>query len=78
MITWSETVGGYVEVSDPIVLVNDCLHLGAQSRLIEAECCGGRTQLKVFGCAVHGDCTIGSQSPGLACCPCDKYDPHHS
>jgi hypothetical protein len=46
-----------------------CRHLGADTggrRLCDS--CGGRVELKVMACGVHGMCTAGKRVDGVACC----------
>lgn len=46
-----------------------CKHLGEYTgRLVECQGCRGKTQLKVFGCGKHGECTQGKRVEQLACC----------
>lgn len=50
-----------------------CLHLGKETGAVEecAACAkktGARVRLKLFRCAVHGDCTLATQIAGHACC----------
>lgn len=54
-----------------------CHHLGAEIRREDCTGCKGkRTQIKVFACAVHGECTLGKKLDGLACCAgCKDYQP---
>lgn len=53
-----------------------CAHLGAEVRQQECDSCAGKTQIKVFACAVHGECTLGKKLDGLACCAgCKDYQP---
>lgn len=47
-----------------------CVHLGAETRRVPGTGCGKRCELKVFVCAVHGECTLGKKLNGLACCTC--------
>jgi hypothetical protein len=49
--------------------VPPCPHQGAPTGgVVECLPCGGRTRLKLFGCALHGVCTTHQQAPGIACC----------
>ena len=51
-----------------------CAHLGAEVRQLVCETCTGKTRIKVFACAIHGECTVGKQLEGLACCAgCKDY-----
>jgi hypothetical protein len=46
-----------------------CDHLGAEVRREDCTGCKGkRTQIKIFDCAVHGECSIGKKLDGVACC----------
>lgn len=47
-----------------------CAHRGAELRLEECATCGGKgkVKIKVFACALHGECTIGRRVGALALC----------
>lgn len=45
-----------------------CRHKGKELRREVCGPCGGRVQIKVFECAVHGECTLAKKLPGKACC----------
>lgn len=51
-----------------------CIHLGAPIREQRCEGCKGEVRLKVFACAVHGECTFGKLA-GVVSCPCGDYVP---
>lgn len=51
-----------------------CRHLGRELRLEKCATCKTATQIKVFACARHGECTLGKLLPNLACCAgCRDY-----
>lgn len=52
-----------------------CVHLGDEVRRVECSTCSGRIQLKVFTCAVHGECTNAKRGDGVAgcCVGCADY-----
>ncbi len=46
-----------------------CVHLGAETRRQLCPSCRGHVELKVFACAVHGECTQGKPAAGVkGCC----------
>jgi hypothetical protein len=45
-----------------------CVHLGTGRRRVECTTCAGRVELKVFACAVHGECTTGTRVDAVAAC----------
>jgi hypothetical protein len=50
--------------------------MGTEVRLQGCSSCGGSWQIKVFACAIHGECTLGKRLDGLACCSeCQDYAP---
>ena len=52
----------------------ECRHLGSETRQQDCPTCKGNVRLKVFGCAVHGECTIDTAQSGVACCGgCGDY-----
>jgi hypothetical protein len=46
-----------------------CKYLGEPTGA-ELPCppCGGGVRIKVFGCALHGQCTVAKAQPQHACC----------
>lgn len=52
-----------------------CVHLGAETRRVGCPTCQGTVQLKVFACAVHGECTLAKAKrlPDLKACKCVEY-----
>ncbi len=61
----------------PLPRTAPCRHLGAGTgaRVECGTCPQNRTTLKLFTCAVHGQCVLGPQTaPGVACCgTCKDY-----
>lgn len=52
-----------------IVAEPPCRHLGAATGAsVSCPSCRGHVELKLFGCAVHGDCTLGKPAAGHGCC----------
>jgi hypothetical protein len=45
-----------------------CPHRGAEVRREVCTSCGGRVEIKIFSCAIHGECTIAKQLPGVHVC----------
>lgn len=45
-----------------------CLHRGAASRDVTCPTCAGHVQVKVFSCALHGECTLGKKDIGVRRC----------
>jgi hypothetical protein len=61
-------------VRDPVK--EPCVHKGEERRLVECPtCCGGKTKVKVFGCAVHGECSLGAVAGVRGCQSCGDYRP---
>jgi hypothetical protein len=51
-----------------------CRQLGSVTGSVECDSCAGRVHLKVFRCAIHGQCTIAREVPGVTCCThCTDY-----
>lgn len=51
-----------------------CVHLGqATGETVECDACQGKVALKLFGCDVHGNCTVRTKVGETACCPCSDY-----
>lgn len=60
-----------INVSGCEAIVGDtghCRHLGDSTRQQECDSCAGKTRIKIFACAIHGECTLGKKLEGLACC----------
>lgn len=45
-----------------------CRYLRAQAGERECHTCSGRVRVKTFGCALHGECSLGKQVDDVACC----------
>jgi hypothetical protein len=69
---------------EPLLVRGRCRHLGQPTgRVVDCPSCQhtpagqSRVKLKVFGCAVHGECTTHTPAPGLACCQarCPDFTP---
>jgi hypothetical protein len=53
-----------------------CSHFGAETRQQVCDSCRGKQRIKVFACAVHGECSLGKQLEGVAYCKgCKEYAP---
>jgi len=54
-----------------------CVHRGEPSRLEECPTCSGRVQVKVFKCAVHGECQLEAKIGGINVCgsSCEQFSP---
>lgn len=51
-----------------------CAHLGETVRQEKCSTCCGNVRLKVFACALHGECTINTAIKDVACCSdCGDY-----
>ncbi len=52
-----------------------CVSLGKPTGEVRiCESCKGKVELKVYGCSIHGVCTIGKKVDGVACCKgCGDY-----
>lgn len=40
----------------------DCVHRGEVVKLVECAGCSGKTQIKIFACAIHGECSLSSKT----------------
>jgi hypothetical protein len=62
----------------PRTAVGDCRHLGGPTgATVRCPTCRGGVELKLFACAVYGECTPGKCAPGVACCQggrCPSYE----
>ncbi len=45
-----------------------CIHIGDETRRVECPSCSGRVRVKIFACAVHGECAPVKSLDGVACC----------
>jgi len=53
-----------------------CQYLGSLHSEKGCDSCQGKVRIKLFDCAVHGQCSIGKALPGIACCAsCPDYSP---
>ena len=53
----------------------DCVHRGAMVGKRECASCAGTVKLKLFACAIHGECTLAKPLEGVACCgACREFE----
>ena len=54
-----------------------CVHLGPPTGEVRScASCGGSVRLKVMGCEIHGQCTVGRKIDGMASCVgCPDFKP---
>lgn len=58
-----------------------CAHRGEQTRLIQCDECVGAVRIKVYSCAVHGECSLVTRLSGVGgCCfaAAGDYCPEHT
>ena len=54
---------------------SQCVSLGAEQRQQECSTCCGNVRIKVFACAVHGECQAAPSLEGIAdCWGCRDYE----
>jgi hypothetical protein len=61
----------------PTALVRDvtlCVHRGREARQVGCETCGGNVRVKVFACAVHGECSIEKPVGVQVCRSCVDHE----
>jgi hypothetical protein len=51
-----------------------CVHRGDARGERVCESCPGRPRIKVFACAVHGECSIAQPVGAAVCQVCDDYE----
>lgn len=53
-----------------------CVQRGTELREQACRSCAGRIRIKVFRCALYGQCTLARPLEQLACCArCSDYEP---
>ncbi len=52
----------------PLEQLLACIHRGPELRQEPCESCGGGTRIKIFACAIHGECQLDDKIPGIAFC----------
>jgi hypothetical protein len=53
-----------------------CIHRGPELRQEPCITCPSGTRIKIFACAIHGDCQLDDKIPGLkSCCVCAERTP---
>jgi hypothetical protein len=73
---WEESHGPGQNLPPPRDLSSACRHRGEVSREQSCPSCRGLVRLKVFACALHGECTIGRPLADVACCAsCGDFAP---
>ena len=51
----------------------DCIHIGVVLRTEGCTSCKGNTQLKVYECKVHKECTLVNNLGAKVCKDCSDY-----
>ena len=56
-----------------------CVHRGERTSAADGKCPQGIRCVKVYECALHGQCTLARKIDGIACCAgCADYrEPEH-
>lgn len=79
---WEQQIGpGQRENGSPRGDLMPCVHrAGTPSREVKCELCGGRREISIFACAIHGECSehrVGTRTEWerqLPCClTCGHY-----
>lgn len=72
---WEQGAGPGQRAARAVTRREPCRQRGAVLRLVECESCRGRVQLKVFACAIQGECVLSGQGAGLVdCARCPQYE----
>ncbi len=59
----------------PPALRSPCAHRGEEVRRQTCATCAGKVEIKVFGCKLHGTCTLAKHIDGAhLCATCTDYD----
>ncbi len=45
-----------------------CIHRGPELRQEPCDTCGGGTRIKIFACAIHGECQLDDKIKGVKFC----------
>jgi hypothetical protein len=52
-----------------------CIHRGAELRKQSCPTCRGTVQIKIYACAIHGECELSGRLMGVRCCAqCDDFE----
>ena len=57
-----------------LVDYRQCLHRGEVARTEHCSTCRGNVLVKVFACAVHGQCQLSARVPGVKVCGPDCHE----
>jgi hypothetical protein len=68
---WSGLSPAEILAGKKLPSATDCNHRGDVLRLESAACCGGRVQIKIYACAVHGECALVT-GRARNICPCPE------
>lgn len=54
-----------------------CVHRGAETREVECKSCGGNVRIKLFACAIGGECHLSKKAVAgaTACVGCLDFQP---
>ena len=63
-------------VSPSPPLASPCVHLGPPTgETIACQSCTGQVKIKLFACAVHGQCSLAKPVGRQCCAGCESYTP---
>lgn len=51
-----------------LAVMGPCVHLGNQLRTEQCPTCSGSVKVKVFACALHGECELANKLPDVKRC----------
>lgn len=69
---------GAISRPQPIPLRKPCQHLGAEIRRQLCPSCQGHVEIKIFACALHGECARSEKADAVRCCQtCADHLPIH-
>ena len=62
--------GAVKNCKGPRVDYRQCVHRGEAVRTVECESCGGNWSLKLFACALYGECSLSAKADVRFCGHC--------
>jgi len=60
----------HINIKEPVDSGTECTHRGQQIRTQECDLCKGNVIVKVFECAIHGECSIRKNVGVTVCNTC--------
>lgn len=56
-----------------LTIYDDCRHRRGDAKLVPCQGCQGNVQVKVYDCAIHGECSTSARAKVQLCQDCGQF-----